>query len=371
VLSHPDATWFAVCGSVVMFLFHGRSGHGIVNSLAVAAGVLAFTGPWWGTVVYRHGLAPLMSASRTSGSALSYLPWVRLLLFRLTPEVLMDVATVLGLLGVFVCVARRKLHLPFWLAVTLVMDPRSASRYVTVPLAMLAEIAVCQVILPGMNRLSKDGHGESAGRCENKEKTSSWLTGQLESGLSRAVLAVIFAHLLVSAMVSRADERSPLRVLPEADRQAMEWVALNTSPESKFVVVTPDRSWAEDSTSEWFPVLASRTSLATVQGTEWLPGGKFHRQWERFDGLQACATEGVDCLDSWAENHGAQFTHVYVSKSRVDSAVSPQISRDCCGSLRGSLTGSGRYVLTYDGPGAAVFARWPEARVQGQSSPAE
>lgn len=132
----------------------------------------------------------------------------------------------------------------------------------------------------------------------------------------------------------------------------MQWVAENLTEGSRFLVVTGN-AWSKDATAEWFPALAGRQSLTTVQGSEWLPDRQFALRLELHAELQRCAVQGVDCLEEWRERYGADFSHVFVSKQAV-SAENPQ---ECCLSLRAALEDSTDYFLLYDGPGAAVFSR--------------
>jgi hypothetical protein len=323
----------------------------------VVAGVLAVTSPWWATVVARHGLSPLQAALGTSSTPPYYLPWIRLVLFTLTPEVFLDIVGVMGLLGALVCAADRQYFLLVWLAVIAVLDPRSSSRYATIPLAMLAEVGLCRVVLPAMRRLGKPRDTRVLDHVGIEASAGKWLGSQLQGVPARVLLALCVVHMLASATSVQDVAQSSLHSLAREEREAMEWVAENTGHDSRFVLVTPGATWAEDSATEWFPALAQRVSLATVQGREWLPGHVFDLGKQEHADLQGCRSEEASCLDAWGDRYGLLFTHVYVSKSEIDFAGSSVDTWDCCASLRHSLTASPDYGLIYDGPGAAVFAR--------------
>ena len=136
----------------------------------------------------------------------------------------------------------------------------------------------------------------------------------------------------------------------------MRWVAEETSPDDRFLVVagTP---WEIDRNSEWLPVLASRRSVATVQGYEWRPLGEFAQKKREYIDLQRCAAWVSQCLQDWSRATGVEFTHVYIPKSP---------DRDCCGVLRYSLERDRRYRMIYDGPGAVLFARRQPRPVAGR-----
>jgi hypothetical protein len=53
--------------------------------------------------------------------------------------------------------------------------------------------------------------------------------------------------------------------------------------------------WWNDAVDEWVPALALRRSHTTCQGSEWLPGGQFHRCLEEYDDLQSCLRLSPEC----------------------------------------------------------------------------
>jgi len=112
--------------------------------------------------------------------------------------------------------------------------------------------------------------------------------------------------------------------------------------------------WAVDKTSEWFPVIAQRHSVGTVQGSEWLPDRAFARMQKSSKNLRQCAGEIADCLEAWSRTTGTTFTHVYVPQPPLPPA---EAYRLCCKLLIASLSGNPRYRLVYGGPGAYIFER--------------
>ena len=141
-------------------------------------------------------------------------------------------------------------------------------------------------------------------------------------------------------------EAATLTSVSGAERDAMRWVARNTPPESRFFVV-PETGWPNDKVAEWFPVLAQRQSVATVQGTEWLPNGAFARSVGLYPPAQACGRTSA-CLDRWAAVSRAPFTHVFVPRAPGGA---------CCRRLSESLRADPRYARVVDGPGAEIFER--------------
>jgi hypothetical protein len=165
----------------------------------------------------------------------------------------------------------------------------------------------------------------------------------------------LIVYATFSALTRTADlgGEAPFLVgLSQDERMAMSWVAKATPPEGKFLVV-PDSSWETAKTTEWFPYLARRVSLATVQGTEWLKGDAFTAKVDAFHLAMECGYRTAACLDAWQIQTGLQFTHVYIGKSDRGQ---------CCWTLHTSLAADQRYEVVYDGPGATIFAREQETR---------
>lgn len=85
------------------------------------------------------------------------------------------------------------------------------------------------------------------------------------------------------------DEGGTFTALPAAEREAMRWVSANTPPDSRFLVRAFSPLWfGLDPSSEWFPVLAQRQSIATVQAYEWLPHDQFYHRADVYNALHAC-----------------------------------------------------------------------------------
>ncbi len=138
-----------------------------------------------------------------------------------------------------------------------------------------------------------------------------------------------------------------LQSLSREERLAMRWVTAESVPRSRFLLIT-GAGWPWDKTSEWFPALTGRVSVATVQGYEWLPDKGYERQSAIHAAAQACAGQDAACTERWINDTRISVTHVYVPKLRRGQ---------CCWSLLGSLQQDPRYQLVYDGPGAVIFAR--------------
>ena len=145
-----------------------------------------------------------------------------------------------------------------------------------------------------------------------------------------------------------------LTALTADDRAAMQWMQEHTAPEAR-VLVLSDGPWQVDKVSEWFPVLASRRSVATVQGREWLADDAFAVSIGHQRRLVGCAGQDAACLDQLRRDTGLAFTHVYAPATG---------GTRCCVPLVTSLARDPRYALVFANRAASIFEVWP---VDGES----
>ncbi len=371
VLSHPEMAWFAAYSVGLLFLAFGRTRRAVALSTAVGAAVVALTAPWWALVLLRHGLAPLRASGQAGWDASGLLSLAR---FTLTDERYFPLLGALALLGLLLCLAMRQLLLPAWVLAICVLGPRSSHTVSTVPLALLAGAGAAWVVWPllGGERSAALAASAAPDRGERASVPGADATFRPDSDRigardpeatrsgaewRRAVATAVVATGLLYATVTAAVGAGAFLVPLAADeRAAMAWVAADMPPAAAFLVITGDR-WAADKPAEWFPALAGRRSVATVQGTEWVDGG-FWPQVARNAAVQRCAQHDADCLERWRAVEAVPFTHVYVSKhATVDALGRPAARDECCAPLRASLAADPRYRLAHDGGGAAIFVR--------------
>jgi hypothetical protein len=250
--------------------------------------------------------------------------------------------TALGVLGILVRIARRQWMVPTWLLFTILIDPRAGMTYATVPLSL----SVVPIL------------GELFSRMVPRQGSSTTVESATMPVLLRRHHAVAILSTLILFVVLRTASRTavsevnPLFGVQPGHLAAMSWVVKNTDDDASFLVIS-NRSWERDYLSEWFPVIADRTSLATVQGSEWRGFTAFVDRLAQFRQLQNCANRTVTCLDDWVVRWKQPPAYVFLPKGRLFGPTSPI---DCCAALRETLALSDRYRLVYDGPGASIFA---------------
>ncbi|HTP00045.1 MAG TPA: hypothetical protein VMJ64_01625 [Anaerolineales bacterium] len=337
VLSHPETGLHALGSCALIWLFRGRNARGLRDAALVALGVLLFTSPWWGTVLAQDGLAPIRSALSTGGhSGLFWTPWITM---DFAEERFATVITVLGLIGFVVKCIRRDWFLPVWLLVPFVIEPRSATAIAALPLAILAGYGLADFVIPKIASLASGTPAEGA----------DWTSYMEDSRAVKLMLAYVLFSMFVGAF---AYDLSLARyVIPDASKEAMQWVHGNTPEGSRFVVLTGRPDAFSDPSTEWFPVLADRTSVNTVQGQEWTLGSKFMPVLYDLPKLQACLNAGPACVEKWATDHKAGFDYLYLEKPADETAAEPS------GLLLYQLRQDSQYSLVFENSGVAVFER--------------
>jgi len=354
VLSHLGTAPFVAFSGVLMLLSFGRSWRSVCMSLAIGLGTVVLTSPWWATVAAAHGFAPFLAAGATGGTVFGTHrgeAFTKLAFFGLgTAEPLFPIIGALAILGAFATLTRRGAFLPLWWLTIILLDTRAGATYASIPVALLAGLAITDVIVPIIacpplwSRSDSDiARGDGWATVMHAPRHRQWAVG--------IVLFVLIGYGVASAIVRRPSlgaEGRYLTSLTTDDRIAMSWVGRHTPPASRFVIVVGGAAggWWSDRVGEWFPVLARRVSVATVQGTEWLPAGTFENRERQYDRLQGCAVWGTDCLVDWARANGRPYSHVYIPKT---------LAFPCCGPLDASLRHDPAYRLVFDGRGASIY----------------
>lgn len=290
VATHPEASIHVLIAAILFYLWKDRSIQGASRAGAVGIIVLIFSAPWWGTVLRHHGIDPFLAALHAArsdtSSALTGI--LTLLKFDFTDEPFLQIISVAGLIGLFFLAAQSKLLLPAWVMFTSILEPRGGTLYLILPVAMAAGILLNQVILP---TLVKKGNS----------KKVVWISFVSFFILYGSISSMNVAHTINQRLT-----------LTQQDLDAFAWVKANTPEDSTFILLTQGLP-LNDSTSEWFPVLAERRSAATIFGYEWVNDGEFSRRITDYKNLQICATQGLICL----ENENLNYVYIQEKKTTL------------------------------------------------------
>jgi hypothetical protein len=295
ILTHPETALHTAASAIVFFLFFGRNKNGLLKSIIVAGLTILVTAPWWATVLVHNGFTPFIAAGKTGFYNVEGI--FQIFQFNITHEFSLQTIGTLGLIGLFWHIAERKYFVPAWVFVIFISEPRSAPLYLCPCVAILASYSLTK-ILQIFNKTTLQTEGE------NSEPHP------LSSKVSKGVFLLLSGQWIYSSMVTII-LLSNTTILPNSDKNAFDWIKINTSSQSKFLVLTGNSPLA-DPISEWFPALTDRTSIATVQGYEWDSNGSFEEILTESLNLQKCISQTFQCIESWAEKNHHVFDYVYI-----------------------------------------------------------
>lgn len=318
-LWHPEAGVFGAVSVVVTAAFMSADRWDALRKVVlVATTAFAIVLPWFVAIMVVHGPEPLVSARATGGSLLDGL---LVLAASRTIGGFLEIMGMAASVGLIVGIIRRSWLIPVWMIAIIVIDPRAGATYASVAAAMAVAFLVRDI-----------GRVASRAGERNHSNTRRTRQGRIVTGVAFAILAI---GVGADSVASRLDPLSPLHVLSAAERQGMSWVASNTDADSSVLVVS-GTPWFVDAEAEWFPVLAERHSVATVQGHEWLGGDSFDTQHQRADRLLRCAarTDGA-CIERWLRDAGGA-DYLFLTRSPALASI----DRECCLQLASLLSGS-------------------------------
>jgi hypothetical protein len=313
LLCHPQAAILGAIGCLVLS-WSPPLGTWARNAGIAAAAAVVVALPWLIGVVGTHGIEALASPANRLEPIVGL---IRMGNLRFSGAPFMDVFAVLGVVGAVVATLRGPRRIPLLLLLTYLVGPGGGEFLAAVPWALLGGLGVGALVD---------------------------LVSPMGRPVRLAVGAVLLFLALIGSVGSVADGSSKLHALTADHLDAMAWAADNLPADAVVIVPTSD-VWGDDELSEWFPALARRSSLGTVQGSEWLGVDGFRRQLEAHDAIRGCDGGTVTCYA--AIDAGAV---IFVPKGRL---AGPLSSSDCCPALRETVTGEG-YRIVYDGLGATI-----------------
>lgn len=327
-LVHPGATVFVALSAGLIWAFEGRSVRSLLFADVAVVISLLVVAPWLLAVVSRHGFAALLDVPSNGPDIRSVI--LALLAGRYTGIPFTDPVSIIGLVAAILCLLRRQFLLPIWFgAATL-----ASYQYGMVPLSLLIGVVAMDLVALRGSAATRKG-----------------------AGVIRFVptvgIVLIAGSLLVQGVASAAtvlNSGAPVHALDSERRSAMAWVASNLESDARVAVIT-DSVWSSDQDAEWFPLLAQRRSVATVQGSEWLGEPAFNRQQQAHHALQGCVRPAsVSCVHDWLADWPADYLYLPTGPLHGPSSLA-----DCCADLRAGLLVDPAFTPIYEGPGATIF----------------
>lgn len=345
VLTHPEAAVHTAAASVLLLLFKGRSRQGILDATVVGAGVIAVSAVWWLPTLLQLGISPFASAAQTGLHASILFVYPFMLTF--TQEPAMTAIAALGLIGLMAAIAKRAYLLPVWVLLPFAVDARDAATVAVIPLALLGAVAIYEVLYPAIQAL----------------QPSSAKSNGAKRGGSPAVwtFAGYTAVFLVVMGMYAAGQLSQLHV-STANREAFSWVAGNTAPESRFLILTGETEVFCDPVQEWFPSLSGRVSKTTIQGYEWSNNGSFFTRIAGLQEMQRCrsADDPIGCVQTAAAGMGIAYDYIYVPELTTTTQMCrPTGEMIPAGALSFALDSDTRYQSVYRSGEVEIFAFRP------------
>ncbi len=294
VLSHPEAALHAMGFALLAWLFKARNIEGAKKALAIAAGVLVLTAPWWIVMLGRYGLSPYLSAAQTGDQ--NMLDLISVFLVAASEEPYLTPIAVLGFLGIFTAIERREYLLPAMFFFPFILEPRNAANVAIVFLAMLAALALAPYVRPAF-KMQESGSNQT----------------KIHPLGARVFTVVILLAFFMNAtfVATRASNNH----LSNGTLEAFAWVEQNTPLESRFVVMTGETENFCDPVQEWFPALTSRVSQTTPQGREWLDGETFAEFKEDLIILQRCLDKDAACLERQASKMKLEHDYLFIQRN--------------------------------------------------------
>ena len=332
VLSH--LVWALQAGTVslLFWIYWGRNRQGIFKSIAVIAGIMLVTSPWWVTILQRYGIDVFYIASKASHSPLLF--WAPIISLSFTGEYTCIIA-LLAIIGLFIHMARKDYLPVIWMFLILIVDSRGGVSATVLPASILATTTISKGIAPLLVS-TREGSNDNAKWVDSfKTSIGSFFWGFL-------IILLLYNAFNYSSVISS-------QFLGSDELDALQWVGSHTTPDARFLVLEWESNWAYSSFSEWFPALTGRRSIATVQGTEWITGENgFLQQIKRFDESHLCLYGDVSCLELFKTKTAIQFDYVVLSL-KVPGGDNHQSS------LLVSLENSVKYQMVYSSPTVMIF----------------
>ena len=327
-LVHPGAGVFVAVSAALIWLFEGRTRPSAARA-AVALGIATLVvAPWALTVISRHGLAAFTDVPSNGPDPLAAV--VAVVAGRYTGLPFTDPLAILGFALAVLGLIQRRFLLPLWFVAGIALS----YQYAMVPFGLLVGVAALDLVALRASAATTAATG-----------ATRWIPS-----VGLGVLAVCLVIEGVASALTVTNPGAPVYALSPDRRAAMAWVGSELEPTARVAVIT-DSVFTGDPDSEWFPVVAERRSVATVQGYEWLGKAAFEEQVVVHRSLQGCVRPAsVSCVHNWLAEWPADYLYLPIGPLH-----GPNSPADCCAELRAGLLADPAFTAIRDGPGATIL----------------
>jgi hypothetical protein len=329
-ISHPEAALLAIASATALWMLNGRTRAGAANALIIAGGVIVFTSIWWISRSFAFGAAPYLSAVQTGSNSVSYI--FRALVAPPSMEVLLPIIALMAIIGIIIEIISRNFTLPTLFILPILIDPRGAATATSIFMAILASVAICDLVLPALSNLE-----------------SRFRQVQLDTPLQSRGVKTLLAYLMLELLLGMYifDMNIQGNILSNENRQAFSWAQNHTSLTSRFIMVGDNN----DLTGEWFPLFAERANTGTCQGQEWLGKKKLSNCIRDRSSIDSClfSSSPLACIENTTQRNNISYNYIYIIR-RASSADLPKADN-----LIAEMERNTNYTLAYRTDNVYIF----------------
>jgi hypothetical protein len=241
------------------------------------------------------------------------------------------VIAVFGMIGLFLHLAKKD-HFPVvWALLCLFVDPRGGLPAAVFPFSIMASTVLADGI---------------ASRLSNTDQNEGWMEA-LKSNIGRMFFG-FFILLFVYGAYQVSDTLS-YQVLGMGEINAIEWVKANTVSSDRFLILDEQGNPLLSPLTEWFPALAERRSIATIQGTEWLDGNRHYSNlYAPITDIHQCLYQDAGCLRKFQAGLPDPYEYIMLSAKQAGGG---QVRLP----LSDSLSKDAGFSLVYNSGGIFIF----------------
>lgn len=259
--SHLEWGLISVASIFAFVLFFGKykTKQDIYNLLIFGIISALVTIPWWGTVIYKFGITPFVSAWNVAEMDINqfFEKLVTGAIFKATIFSAKDYfLPAFGIIGfLYTCFSKERRLLPIWLLATYIAAPKNSPISGLLPLTVLIAIGL-----------------------RSFDKSLIYLFEKLKITFSKSFqpnISILYLLAVMFLSIPQLFNKPILTIITPIERTAMEYAKENTPLNAKFIVLTPN-DWYSADAAEWFPYLTQRQSLTTPQGLEWVSATEFN-----------------------------------------------------------------------------------------------
>lgn len=290
ILSHPTYIPMFGVSYLIMYFVYDRSVTGLLWGAMVAIGGILVTSPWWGLIIFNHGIDIFSTAAGTHGGIGA----------RTSPRALLSALTstngnfaslrmwTLATIGGLYCLFQRRWFLPVWIVTTSILF--APPRFIAFIEPLLVAVAVCEVVLPAL--------------YDHDLQLSTVLEFDRRTVSAVVVMALLLGAMGVGANFAYDNQKSGPT---PAFYNATEWIEEETSPDATIVSYIPSGEGA---------FYSSRTVLNVPWGAEWEGPEAFARYKQQNDILKKCSKP--TCLSQNLTSFGYDPDYVLAEKWQVN-----------------------------------------------------